>query len=326
MRSIEVPGTDLTISELVLGTMTFGMQVDEAAAGRMLDVCTDVGITMLDTANAYSAGEAERMIGRLLASRPGRFAIATKAGMPHADAGRDAQLSRPALRNCLHASLQRLRVDRVDLFYLHQPDRATPVEETLAAVDELVQEGKVGALGVSNFAAWQLTELRHVALAGGLTAPSVSQPLYNLVSRRIDEEYVECAQAAGVVNVVYNPLGGGLLTGKHLPDEVPAAGGRFSQEGLGAMYRQRYWREDLFAAVTELTGIAEQAGLTLIELALRWLLSRPHVGAVLLGASRVEQLEANVSSAEGPALSADVIEACEAVWQQLRGPAPAYNR
>lgn len=326
MRSIEVPGTDLTISELVLGTMTFGMQVDEAAAGRMLDLCTEVGITMLDTANAYAAGDAERLIGRLLMTRPDRFAVATKAGMPHADAGGDAPLSRPALRSCLHASLQRLGVDRVDLFYLHQPDRATPVEETLAAVEELVQEGKVGALGVSNFAAWQLTELRHVARAAGLTAPTVSQPLYNLVSRRIDEEYVECAAAAGVVNVVYNPLGGGLLTGKHRPDSAPANDGRFAQAGLGAMYRQRYWKPDLFAAVDDLAGVAEQAGLTLIELALGWLLSRPHVGAVLLGASRVEQLEVNVSAARGAELSADVVAACEAVWQQLRGPSPSYNR
>ena len=325
MRINQVPGTGLQISQLVLGTMTFGAQVDEAEAGRMLDLSSDAGITMLDTANAYTTGDAERMLGRLLTSRPNRFTVATKAGIAHPDAGGAAPLSRQGLRDCLHGSLTRLGVDHVALFYLHQPDRATPVAETLAAADELVREGKIGALGVSNFAAWQLTELRHVAQASGLTAPTVSQPLYNLLARRIEEEYVECTATAGVLNVVYNPLGGGLLTGKHQHDE-PAGGGRFGPQGLGVMYRQRYWNRQLFEAVDSLGEIAAQAGISLVELALRWLVGAPAVAAILLGASRPEQLAANLAAAQGPPLSADMRAACDQVWQHLRGPVPAYNR
>jgi aryl-alcohol dehydrogenase-like predicted oxidoreductase len=310
---------------LVLGTMTFGSQVDRSGAAEMLDACRDAGVTMVDTANVYNAGAAEEMLGDLLAGRDG-LRLATKVGMPHADAGDHAPLSASAIRACVEGSLRRLRTDRVELLYLHQPDRSTPVEETLAAVDALVRAGTVGALGVSNYAAWQIAELLRVASQGGFTAPTVSQPIYNLIARRIEDEYVEFAAGAGLTNIVYNPLGGGLLTGKHDFGSGPESGGRFGDGALGATYRQRYWNERLFEAVRALGDVAAAAGLTPIELAFRWLLGRPAVDAVLLGASSVAHLRTNLEAASGPPLDDATLAACDDVWARLYGPAPAYNR
>ncbi|MFC7327432.1 aldo/keto reductase [Marinactinospora rubrisoli] len=324
---VDVPGTDLRVSRLVLGTMTFGAQVGHDDAARMLDIAADSGVTMLDTANGYAGGASESMIGDLLAARPGhRFLVATKVGMPNPDAGGLPPLSPEAIRRCLDASLRRLRRDHVDVYYLHQPDRATPMAETLAELGRRADAGKIRYVGVSNYAAWQIAELRHIAAGAGLPAPVVSQPLYNLLSRRIEDEYQEFTRGAGITDIVYNPLGGGMLTGKHVFEETPAQGRFGTESGLGEMYRQRYWNRELFAAVTELGEIAADAGLSLPGLAFRWLLGNPDVGAVLLGSSRVEHLASNIEAAGGGPLSDEVRAACDGVWGRLRGVAPAYNR
>jgi len=314
-------------AQLVLGTMTFGAQVEQSDAADMVALAADAGITMIDTANVYTDGAAEEIVGRLLAAHPGRFAVATKVGIPSGDAPAGAApLSPTALRACVEASLRRLGVDRIDLLYLHQPDRVTPAEETLAAVAALVADGKVGELGVSNYAAWQIADLHRVARAGGLPAPAVSQVLYNLVSRRIEEEYREFSRTYGLVDIVYNPLAGGLLTGKH-DFARPAEGGRFGTgSAMGGMYRDRYWTPRLFAAVERLTAAAADRGLGLVELALRWLIGRDGVGGVILGSSRTEHLRANLAAAAGGPLPDDLSEVCDEVWADLRGPAPAYNR
>nr|WP_026875388.1 aldo/keto reductase [Jiangella gansuensis] len=309
----------------VLGTMTFGDTVDRGAAAGMLDLARDAGVTELDTANGYAGGATEEMLGALLADRPGAFSVATKAGIPHPDAGGAAPLSAPALRSCLEGSLKRLRLDRVDLFYLHQPDPVTPFAETVEALAELVVAGLVGRVGVSNFAAWQIAELRHLFAAAGLPGPVVAQQLYNLVARRIDDEYIAFAQATGIETMVYNPLGGGLLSGRYTFEAAPAEG-RFATSKLSPMYRQRYWDERMFAAVGSLSAIAADAGIGLPELALRWLASRPAVGSVLIGASRPAHLAANLEAlARGP-LPDDIVERCDDVGRELRGPMPAYNR
>ena len=315
------------LSRLVLGTMTFGAQVEQRAAGEMVAMAGDAGVTMIDTANVYAGGASEEIVGRALRAHPDRFTIATKVGMPSADAPDGAApLSGPAVRACVEASLRRLGLERVDLLYLHQPDRATPAAETLAAVAALVTAGKVDRIGVSNYAAWQIADLHRVAGAGGWPAPVVSQPLYNLVSRRIEEEYLEFSQVYGLANIVYNPLAGGLLTGKHRFAE-PAADGRFGTGSpMGSMYRDRYWSPDLFAAVDTLSRAAADHGLTLVDLALRWLVGRDGVDAVILGSSRVEHLAANLAAATGGPLPADLGELCDRVWRDLRGPVPAYNR
>jgi aryl-alcohol dehydrogenase-like predicted oxidoreductase len=251
--------------------------------------------------------------------------LATKAGMPHPDAGEHGLLSPQALRACVDGSLRRLGTDRIDLFYLHQPDRTTPVADTLATVADLVAEGKVLALGVSNYAAWQIAELANTADQVGAPRPVVAQQLYNLLARRVEEEYLEYARTSGLLTMVYNPLGGGLLTGRHRFADTPDAG-RFGDSKLAEMYRARYWDARLFGAVERLAGIAAGAGIGLVELSLRWLLDQPDVGALLLGGSTVDQLRANLTAAAAGPLPDDVRAACDEVGADLRGPMPAYNR
>jgi aryl-alcohol dehydrogenase-like predicted oxidoreductase len=325
LEGTPVDGLKLPISRLVLGTMTFGDTADEATAGRMVDEALAAGITTIDTANAYVGGATEEMLSRLLKGRREDVILASKAGMPHPDHGRHAPLSKEGLRNSVEGSLRRLGTDKIDLFYLHQPDRVTPLQETLGTVAELAAEGKIGALGVSNFAAWQIADVLHAAREAGAPRPVVAQQLYNLVARRVEEEYLEFAATHQVHTMVYNPLGGGLLTGKHSFEAKPS-GGRFGDSKLAAMYTQRYWDKQLFEAVEALAGIAADAGISLAELSLRWLAYRDGVGSMLLGGSKVEQLQANIAAVANGPLPEDVTEACDAVGVGLRGPMPAYNR
>ena len=325
MHGTHVAGLDLPISHVALGTMTFGDTVDAATAASLVDASLDAGITMIDTANVYAGGASEEMLASLLPKRRDSILLASKAGMPHPDAGEHPPLSDTGLRRSVNGSLRRLGVERIDLFYLHQPDRATSLEETMGAVAELVRQGTIGALGVSNFAAWQISELNHVADAIGTPRPVVAQQLFNLVARRIEEEYLEFAGTTGLLTMVYNPLGGGLLTGSHRFAELPTEG-RFGSSKLAEMYKQRYWDPRLFTAIDSLAKIAAGAGITLIELSLRWLMNRPDVGAILLGASRLEQLRSNILAAEKGPLAADVIAACDEVGLTLRGPMASYNR
>ena len=187
--------------------------------------------------------------------------------------------------------------------------------------------GTVGHIGVSNYASWQIGELQAGASAAGLPKVEMSQPLYNLLARRIEQEYVEYSTAAGLINIVYNPLGGGLLTGKHHLDQDADHSSRFGADNpLSAMYRERYWNSRLFEAVSTLQAAASDCGLTLVETALRWLLSRESVAAVIVGASRMDHLMANIKAVEGPPLPQEILDVCDRVWSELDGPAPAYNR
>ena len=320
-----VEGLKLPISKLVLGTMTFGDTADEATAGRMVEEALDAGITTIDTANAYVGGATEEMLSRLLKGRRDKVVLASKAGMPHADHGDYSPLSAKGLRASVEGSLRRLGVDSIDLFYLHQPDRAASLQETLGTVAELVSEGKIAALGVSNFAAWQIADVIHVAREVGAPRPVVAQQLYNLVARRLEEEYLEFAATHNVHTMIYNPLGGGLLTGRHSFESKPSEG-RFGDSKLAAMYTQRYWDKQLFDGVTALGAIATDAGIGLPELSLRWLAYRDGVGSMLLGGSKVEQLLSNIAAVGKGPLDAGTVAACDAVGAGLRGPMPAYNR
>jgi aryl-alcohol dehydrogenase-like predicted oxidoreductase len=312
-------------SGMVLGTMTFGDTVDSAGAGALVDLALDAGITHIDTANGYSAGEAERILAKLLAGRRDSVTIATKAGMYQGDAGENSPLSPKGLRLSVEGSLSRLGTDYVDLFYLHQPDRAAALEDTLSTVADLVSEGKIRALGVSNFAAWQIGEVTRVAGQVGAPRPVVAQQLYNLLARRIEDEYVEYADTTALITMVYNPLGGGLLTGRHSFTEEPGQG-RFGDSRLAIMYRERYWNTQTFDAITALSAIADDAGLPLTELALRWLRSKPAAGSILLGGSKVCHLKSNIAALGRGPLAADLVAACDDVGAALRGPMPAYNR
>ncbi len=317
--------TELDLTRPVLGTMTFGDTVDERVAADMVDAALAAGITHIDTANGYAGGESERILSRVLRGRRDEVALATKAGIPHPDSGDHSPLSPAGLRASLDGSLARLGTDHVDLFYLHQPDRAVPLRDTLATVAEFVAEGKVRALGVSNYAAWQIAEINQLADEVGAPRPIVAQQVYNLIARRIEDEYAEFAAVTGLVTMVYNPLGGGLLTGKHTFDADPAEG-RFGDSRLAAMYKQRYWNAAVFDAIGDLATLAEKAGIPMTELALRWLVSKPAAGPILLGGSKVGHLQANIDAIAAGPLDADLVAECDDVGAAVRGAMPNYNR
>ncbi len=326
MQFAELPHSGTRVSRVALGTMTFGDQVDETEAGLMLEVCAEAGVTLLDTANAYSRGASEVVLGRLLPSFDGQFLIASKAGgFPSPDAPDLPPLSREAVRAGVEGSLRRLGRDHLDIFFMHHPDPSTPILETITEIGMLMAEGKIRSYGVSNFAAWRVAETIWTARLAGLPTLEVSELPYNLLSRRLEDDYADYSAREKLVNVIFNPLAGGLLTGKYSASRSATAGGRFSSEERGEMYRDRYWKDTLFEAISRLTEIAKESQLTLVGLALRWLLSRPATGSVLVGASSAAQLKSNLAAIDGPCLADEVIAQCDEVWQTLRGDAPAYG-
>lgn len=325
LPTIDLPGVERPLSQLVLGTMTFGDTVDLETARTMVDTALEAGITSLDTANGYAAGRSEEMLGEILAGRRDAATLATKAGIYPGDAGGEPLLSAAGLRASLEASLRRLRSDHVDIYYLHMPDRSVPIDETVSALGEFVKEGKVRAIGVSNFSAWQISDVFAACDALGAPRPVLAQQLYNLVARRIEAEYVEFATTKGLETIVYNPLGGGLLTGRHTFTQSPGEG-RFGTSALSSMYKDRYWNAETFAVIEALGAIATEAGITLPELSLRWLLSKPVVSSVLLGGSKPHQLEANITAAQAGPLPDDVLAACDEAGLAIAGSMPGYNR
>jgi 1-deoxyxylulose-5-phosphate synthase len=318
-----LPNTGLKVSRVSFGTMTFGSQTNEDAARRMIDTCLNAGINFIDTANIYNKGLSETIVGKLLKGRRDKVVLATKVRGKMGDAPDESGLSRAAIRKAIDASLQRLQTDYVDLYYLHQPDYDVPIEETLAAMDELVKAGKVRHPAISNYAAWQAAEVHCISQKNGYQPPFISQPMYNLLARAIEDEYLPFCKRYGVAVVPYNPLAGGLLTGKQSRESKPIAGSRFDDN---RMYLDRYWHDDAFSAVEELKKIAGEAGKTILELALQWVLSQEQVDSVILGASKIEQLEENLKACSGPKLPADILNRCDAVWSRLRGVTPKYNR
>ena len=318
-----LPHTDLKVSRLSFGSMPFGSQADEAASRRMVDRSLDAGINFFDTANMYNLGKAETVLGKALAGKRQQVILASKVRFRMGDGPGESGLSRAALRKALDASLKRLGTETLDLYYLHYPDYDVPIEETLAALDEAVRAGKVRYPAVSNYAAWQVCESLWICEKNGFKPPYVSQPMYNLLARGIEEEYLPFCKQFGVAVIPYNPLAGGFLTGKHSRAKGPIAGTRFYNNQL---YLGRYWHDDFFAAVEELRTIAREAGKTLVELSLQWLLGQEIVDSVILGASRMEQLEENLKACEGGPLDTPTLERCDAVWKRLRGITPKYNR
>ena len=325
MQSIELTGTGLNVSSICLGTMTFGSQVEEAEAAQMVDYALDQGVTFLDTANVYNAGVSEEITGRVLGARRSRIVLATKVRGRMGGAGEDGYggLSPAAIRRGAEESLRRLGTDYIDIYYLHQPDGDVPIGDSLEAMDGLRSEGKVRWIATSNYAAWQIAEMFAISKERGLQAPLVAQPMYNVLARGIEQEYLAFTDGFGVSNICYNPLAGGLLSGKQSFEKGPLPGTRFDGN---AMYLRRFWHEEYFRAVEMLRAAAAGLGITLAELALRWVFHRQGVDAVILGASKFEHLEQNIRAAQGAALPEEALATCHAAWQALRGPTPVYNR
>ncbi len=320
--TISLKNTALQVSRICFGTMTFGGQTDEAEAARLVQSCFDRGINFFDTANNYTNGASETILGRVLGARRKDIILASKVSNPVGDAPDLQGLSRPAILRCVEDSLRRLGTDYLDIYYLHLPDRKTPIEETLATMNDLIEQGKVRYIASSNYSGWQMAEMFAICEKNGWQRPWLAQPLYNLVARGLEQEYLEMSARFGVSNIVYNPLAGGLLTGKHRR-EAPDAGSRFDNN---AMYLNRYWHEETLLAVERLKIAAAKEGRSLISASLNWLLHHTPVDCAILGASRPGNLEENLSTlADGP-LSPEFLTTADSVWKQLRGSTPQYNR
>jgi aryl-alcohol dehydrogenase-like predicted oxidoreductase len=272
---------------VALGAMNFGKRTSVVESERIVRAALERGVTVFDTANSYNAGESERILGRALGQDRDRVTLSTKAGLG-VDPGRPEGLSPAAMRSALDASLQRLGTDYVDIYYLHVPDRKTPIEQTLDGVAELMASGRVRAWAASNYASWELLEMRSIASVRGLPPPVATQVLYNVLHRELDIEYFAYARRYPIHTMTYNALAGGLLAGRHTFEETPGKGSRFDGN---AMYLRRFWTREMFARVEQVADVARSEGLTPIELAYAWLATRPGVDSVLVGPATVAHLD-----------------------------------
>src|SRR4051795_464026 len=312
------------VSTYALGTMTFGAEADEDAAHDQLDTFLEAGGTLVDTADVYTHGASEEIVGRWLDDRPAdvtdRVVLATKARMAMGEDPNDVGLSRRHLSRALDAALSRLRVECIDLFQVHAWDPLTPIEETLGFFDDAVRSGKVRYAGLSNYTGWQVQKAVDVAEHRHLPRPVTLQPPYRLLSREIEWEVVPACLENGLGLLPWSPLGGGWLTGKYTRDQRPTGATRLGEnpdQGVEAYGRrspqQRTW--DVIEAVEE---IASARGATMAQVALAWLVDRPMMTSVILGARTLEQLTENLGAA-GLHLGAEEIERLDAVSD----PAPA---
>lgn len=305
MRHVQLGGTGMPVSQLCLGTMTFGLQCDEDTSRAILDRSYEAGITFIDTADAYplggdqsTAGRTEEIVGRWMAGRRDDVILATKANAPMSGRRWDRGNSRKHVVEACEASLRRLATDHIDLYQLHSDDPNTPLDETIRALDDLVTAGKVRYVGVSNWAAWRLARSIGVSeLEHRVKFVSV-QPRFNLLYRAIERELLPLCRAEHLAVIPYNPLAGGLLTGKHQPTTPPPEGGRFSLGTAAGRYQDRYWHDAEFEAVEGLKKVADRAGIPLTTLAVAWVLNQPGITAPIIGASRPDQLDAVLAAVD----------------------------
>jgi aryl-alcohol dehydrogenase (NADP+) len=285
--------------------MTFGLQCDEPTSGAILDRAAEGGVDFLDSSDAYplggdlsTRGATEEILGRWLRGKRDRFIVATKCFAPTGPAPFDAGNSRKHILSAVDASLRRLQTDYIDLYQLHGYDRATPIDETLGALDDLVHQGKVRYIGVSNFLTYQLVRAVGRTETLRLARLDSVQPRYNLLFREIEREMLPYCREEGIGVIPYNPIAGGLLSGKHSRANPPPEGSRFTLGTAGPMYQQRYWQDREFDTVGVLRQLAEQAGTSLVTLSVAWVLANPAITAPIIGASRPEQLDASLAAAE----------------------------
>jgi aryl-alcohol dehydrogenase-like predicted oxidoreductase len=323
-------GSGAVVSTYALGTMTFGVETDQAASHDQLDAFHEAGGTLVDTADVYGAadpGASEEIVGRWLDDRPSdvtdRVVLATKArfamGRDHNDVG----LSRRHLDRALEASLRRLRVETVDLYQVHAFDPLTPLEETLRFMDDAVRAGKVRYVGLSNFAGWQIQRAVDVADRRGWPVPVTHQPQYNLLAREVEWEIVPACLANGLGLLPWSPLGGGWLTGKYTRDQRPTGATRLGEDperGVEA-YDARAASERTWAVVDAVQSVAEGRGVPMGQVALAWLHDRPGVTSVILGARTTEQLRDNLG-AVGLHLSAEETARLDAASDPAPSPYP----
>ena len=303
----------LKISEIAYGNwITHGSQVEEEAARACVAAALDEGITTFDTADVYAGTRAEEVLGRALhGQRRESLEIFTKLYWPVGSGPNDRGLSRKHIVESIHGSLRRLRTDYVDLYQAHRYDHETPLEETLRAFDDLVRQGKVLYVGVSEWRAEQIADALRIAGEMGFDRIVSNQPQYNMLWRVIEAEVVPLCEKEGIGQVVFSPIAQGILTGKYLPGAAPPAGSR-ATDPSGSRFIRDYLTDDLLGRVQQLKPIAEQAGLTLAQLAVAWVLQNPNVAAAIVGATRPEQVRENVR-ASGVRLDPELMARIDAV-------------
>jgi 1-deoxyxylulose-5-phosphate synthase len=316
--------TGLQVSRLCLGTMTFGLQCDEETSTAILDRAADGGIDFLDTSDAYplggdltTQGRTEEILGRWLRGRRDRFIVATKCFARTGPAPFDGGNSRKHILSAIDASLRRLQTDYIDLYQLHGFDPETPIDETLQALDDIVRAGKVRYVGCSNFLTYQLVRAIGRSETLGLARFDSVQPRYNLLFRQIEREMLPFCLEDGVGVIPYNPIAGGMLTGKHSRSAPPTEGTRFTLGTAAANYQNRYWHEREFDTVDELLQLADKAGTSLVTLSVAWVLANPAITAPIIGASRPDQLDASLAAVDFT-LSEDLKQQLDERTQQYR--------
>jgi len=314
--------TGLKISEITIGTMIFGQQVDEAESLKIIDLAFEKGINSFDTADGYAGGRSEEIVGKALKNKRHVVVLASKVASKQGPGPNDAGLSREHILQAVENSLRRLGTDYLDIYYAHHPDNTTPIEETLRAFDTLVRQGKVRYAACSNYRAGQLVRALAVSEQRNLARFDCIQTVYNLITRDIEAELLPTCADEGVGVVVYNPLAGGLLTGKHNGNQPPTADTRFGQN---PMYLERYWSPINFKAVEHLKQIAAAYNRKPAQFALAWVLGNPGIASAIVGASSAAQLAENLGALDVK-LSPDETKACDDVWLELRPPRFFYGR
>jgi aryl-alcohol dehydrogenase (NADP+) len=297
--------SDIQVSRLCIGTATFGAQADARESFALLDACAERGVNFIDTANAYplgsapaDKGESERIIGRWLRGRRNRFVVATKGGAVMGPLAGQSGNSRTHLLDAIDRSLERLGIDCVDLYQLHYDDRTTPLDESLAALDTIVRTGRARHAGVSNFQAWRIARALGRCEVNRWALPVAIQPRYNLLFRQPERDLIPLCEAESLGLICYNPLAGGLLSGKHRFAAPAQADTRFGAIAGAPMYRDRYWHEREFVAVDALVALAAELGIAPAQIALAWVLAQPAVTSAIIGASRIEQLPDLLAAAD----------------------------
>jgi aryl-alcohol dehydrogenase-like predicted oxidoreductase len=285
----------LKVSAVGLGCNQFGGKVSVEDTARIVHRAMDLGINFLDTADVYSRGRSEEFLGEALKGRWDRVVLATKFRSPMGEGPNDKGASRYHIMSAVEASLRRLQSDHIDLLQVHSWDPETPIEETMRALDDLVRQGKVRYIGASNFLSWQLSHANDIAVKNGWTPFITIQPHYHMLERTIERELVTYCKYANIGILPFFPLAGGFLTGKYEEGKPPPSGTRGEISGG---YVQQYFTPSNFAKVRQLQGWAKEHDHTMAELAIAWLLGQPQLSSVISGASKVEQVEANVKAAE----------------------------
>jgi len=313
MEQRQLGRSGLSVSEIAYGNwITHGNQVDQDAATACVRAALDAGITFFDTADVYALGRAEEALGRALTGVPRKdYVLATKVFWPTGPGPNDRGLSRKHLTESLHASLRRLGTDYVDLYQAHRYDPSTPLEETLRTFEDLVRAGKVLYIGVSEWTAAQIADALRIAEHRGFDRIISSQPQYSMLWRVIEAEVIPLCEREGIGQIVWSPIAQGVLTGKYLPGAAPPAGSR-ATDGTGAGFVKGWLRDDVLTRVQQLAPIAADAGLSLAQLALAWVLANPNVSAAIIGASRPEQVVEN-TAASGNRLAPEILQRIDAL-------------